>query len=305
MTGSGSPQKLFLTESLASRSRLPGVTSAVGCAQRALPNGPPRIHGGKSVKSRPAGGTNVGEATNLARFAVAGYRRRMRFGYNAAICNPIGGRPQGPPARNNLRETLMANASHTIRQELYGILLFVGSIWAVFLLTCVFQSLDGFGIVPRTVVGLIGIPLCPFLHYNLHHLLANTVPLLVLLALLAGSQARSWEIVVEVVLLGGLLLWLFGPKVDTIGASGLIFGLITFMIVSGILERRIVPLLVTVVVGFMYGGTLLWGILPHGDPLVSWQGHLCGAIAGAGVACALARKPAKDQQRANEGEHSV
>jgi membrane associated rhomboid family serine protease len=190
----------------------------------------------------------------------------------------------------------MASASHTIRQELHGILLFVGSIWAVFLLTRVFPSLDNFGIVPRTLQGLVGIGAAPFLHANWHHLFANTIPLVFLLALLAGSQARSWEIVVAVALLGGLLLWLVGPQGDAIGASGLIFGLIAFMIVAGILERRTVPLLVTLVVGFLYGGTLLWGILPHGDPQVSWQGHLSGAIAGVAVAYALARTPAKDEE---------
>ena len=79
-------------------------------------------------------------------------------------------------------------ASHTIRQELHGILLFVGSIWAVFLLTLFFPWLDNLGIVPRTLPGLVGIGLAPFLHANWHHLFANTIPLVVLLALLAGSQ---------------------------------------------------------------------------------------------------------------------
>ncbi len=194
----------------------------------------------------------------------------------------------------------MANASHTIRQELHGIALLVGTIWAVFLLSLIFPSLDNLGIVPRTLAGLVGIPLSPFLHASWHHLFANTIPLLILLMLLAGSQARSWQIVALVALLGGLLLWLIGPRADTIGASGLIFGLIAFMIVSGILERRIVPLLATVVVGFLYGGTLLWGILPHGDPQISWQGHLCGAVAGVGVAYALARRPAEDQTPAKD-----
>jgi membrane associated rhomboid family serine protease len=186
----------------------------------------------------------------------------------------------------------MANASHTIRQELHGILLFVGSIWAVFVVTLAFPAIDSFGVVPRTLVGLVGIPAAPFLHASLHHLLGNTIPLLVLLALLAGSQARSWEIVLDVALLGGLLLWLFGRNATHIGASGLIFGLVAFLIVSGVLERRIIPLLVSVVVGFLYGGTLLWGVLPRMGSHISWDGHLCGAIAGAGVAYALTRKSA-------------
>jgi membrane associated rhomboid family serine protease len=129
----------------------------------------------------------------------------------------------------------------------------------------------------------------PFLHANLHHIVSNTVPLLVLLALLAGSKARSWMIVVYVTLLGGLLLWLFGRTADHIGASGLIFGLVAFLIVSGLLERRPVPLLVSAIVGFLYGGTLFWNVLPQAGSHVSWDGHLCGAIAGGIVAYVLTR----------------
>ena len=189
----------------------------------------------------------------------------------------------------------MTNASHTIRQEHHGIVLFVGGIWAVFLATCAFPSLDSFGVVPRTLIGLIGIPASPFLHANLNHLIGNTIPLLVLLMLLAGSRARSWEIVLEVALLGGLLLWLFGRHATHIGASGLIFGLAAFLIVSGIRERRTIPLVVAVVVGFLYGGTLLWGVLPSVGPDISWDGHLSGVIAGAAVAYVLTRKPAPEE----------
>jgi membrane associated rhomboid family serine protease len=121
--------------------------------------------------------------------------------------------------------------------------------------------------------------------------LSNTIPLFVLLALLAGSNARSWEIVAEVVLLGGLLLWLVGRPATHIGASGLIFGLITFLIVSGIREKRIVPLVVCLVVGFLYGGALIWGIIPRFGSHGSWDGHLCSALAGGIVAYALTRKP--------------
>jgi membrane associated rhomboid family serine protease len=195
----------------------------------------------------------------------------------------------------------MANASHTIREELHGIVLFVGCIWGVFLLTLVFPSLGALGVVPRTLSGLVGVAAAPFLHASLHHLFGNTVPLLVLLALLAGSQARSWEIVIGVVLLGGLLLWTFGRSANHIGASGLVFGLIAFLIVSGIVERRIVPLIVTAVVASLYGGTLLWGVLPCSDPHMSWDGHLCSAVAGALVAYAAARRPAPQGDAGEEG----
>jgi membrane associated rhomboid family serine protease len=183
------------------------------------------------------------------------------------------------------------NASHSVRQELHGILLFVGTIWAVFVVTRVFPALDlkSYGVQPRTAVGLVGIVAAPLLHDDWHHIIGNTMPLFVLLALLAGSKARSWEIVIDVALLGGGLLWVFGRPACHIGASGLIFGLIAFLILSGILEKRLVPLLVAVFVGFLYGGTLISGVLPRIGSHVSWDGHLCGAVAGGIVAYVLTR----------------
>ena len=105
--------------------------------------------------------------------------------------------------------------------------------------------------------------------------------------LLAGSRARSWEVVVAVSVLGGLLLWVFGRSANHVGASGLISGLTMFLIVSGFREGRIVPLLIALLVGFLYGGSLVMGVIPRFGSNVSWDGHLCGAIAGAIVAVAL------------------
>ncbi len=102
--------------------------------------------------------------------------------------------------------------------------------------------------------------------------------------LLAGSKANSWAVVVEVVLLGGILLWLFGRPANHIGASGLIFGLIAFLIVSGLLERRFVPLIISVVVIFFYAGSLLLGVVPRLGSHISWDGHLFGAVAGGIIA---------------------
>ena len=181
---------------------------------------------------------------------------------------------------------------HTIREELNGVLVFVGVIWCVFFVGLVAPfKLDSFGVTPRTLVGLVGIPAMPFLHANLAHLLSNTIPLTVLLLLLAGSKAKSWAIVAEIVLLGGVLLWLFGRQATHVGASGLISGLIVFLMVSGFLEKRIVPLVISVAVGFLYGGTLLWGILPRLGSQVSWDGHLFGAIAGGIIAYLLTKGP--------------
>jgi membrane associated rhomboid family serine protease len=176
-------------------------------------------------------------------------------------------------------------AISTIRDELYTVLGFVGLIWFIYLIQCVAPvPLESYGITPRTLTGLVGILAAPFLHANLGHLLANTIPLIVLLVLLAGSKANSWTIVAYIVLLGGLLLWLLGRSATHIGASGLIYGLIGFLLMSGIWERRIVPMFISLVVAILYGGALLSGVIPGADSQMSWDGHLFGAIAGVLIA---------------------
>ena len=186
---------------------------------------------------------------------------------------------------------------HGIVDELRGVLLFVAAIWVVFLVGQLVVSLDQFALVPRFWRGLPGIVAMPFLHASFHHLLSNTLPLVVLLTLLAGSRARSPAIAATIILLGGLLLWLFGRNgtatepIAHVGASGLVFGLITFLILSGITERRLVPLLVSVLVGLLFGGTLLWGVLPLQQAQVSWDGHLSGAVAGAAAAAVIFASP--------------
>ncbi|MDB5385696.1 MAG: hypothetical protein JWM11_1342 [Planctomycetaceae bacterium] len=174
---------------------------------------------------------------------------------------------------------------NTIQQELKGVITFIAIIWVVFLLEFVMPfNLLSYGVTPRTLSGLWGIPVMPFLHANLQHIVSNTIPLFVLLVLLAGSKARSWEVVAEIVVFGGLLLWLCGRPATHVGASGLIFGLIAFLIVSGWMERRFVPLVIAVVVTFLYGGILLPGVMPHIGSHISWDGHLFGAIAGGIIA---------------------
>lgn len=195
----------------------------------------------------------------------------------------------------------MPGEPHTIRQEITGVVLFVGAIWAVFLVSVPFPGLDQYGVIPRRIVGLFGIPAMPFLHANLEHILSNTIPLVVLLILLAGSRAESWEVVVFIALLGGFLLWIFGREAVHIGASGLISGLIAFLILSGFLEKRIIPLLIALLVGFFYGGSLVIGVIPRLGSHISWDGHLCGAVAGGIVAYALARAPRQRSQESLAG----
>lgn len=182
-------------------------------------------------------------------------------------------------------------ARHTVREELVGVVAFVGAIWGVFLVSLALPwlHLEHYGITPRTSRGLVGIVAAPFLHANFEHLTSNTVPLVVLLLLLAGSNARSWAVVLAITLAGGGLLWMFGRTATHIGASGLIFGLIAYLIVAGLLERRFVPLAISLLVGFMYGSVLWSGVVPRMGSAVSWDGHLLGAVAGGVVAWGLSR----------------
>lgn len=203
--------------------------------------------------------------------------------------------PSMPPLKfeDAMIESPSADYRHSIRDELVGVIAFIGVIWLTFVLD-LFLPLEQFALVPRTIRGLPGIVAMPFLHGGWGHLISNTTPLFVLLILLAGSRARSWLVVTAIVLLGDVLLWIFGRNGNAevvqvhVGASGLVFGLITFLLAAGFLERRVIPLLTSLLVGFLYGGTLLFGVLPL-QRGISWDGHLWGAVAGILVAFSSAR----------------
>lgn len=173
----------------------------------------------------------------------------------------------------------MKSHVHKIKEEALSIAIFVISIWAIFLLDLVLP-LEKFGLIPRDSDGLIGIFAMTFLHGSYQHLISNTVPLIALLALLAGSRVDSRKIVTVIMILGGVLLWIFGRgDYSHIGASLLVFGLAVFLVVSGIIEKRTVPMIISIVVALVYGTSLLSGIMPWQNG-ISWDGHLLGGIAG-------------------------
>ncbi len=180
----------------------------------------------------------------------------------------------------------MAVKLKSIGEELktHGQLMFglVGMMWVVEIVNQLFfrDALDQFGIVPRSLPGLIGIVLAPFLHSDFAHLLANTLPFLVLgwWVLLRGLEMFI-EVSVIVILVSGLGVWvLAAPNTVTIGASGVVFGYLGFLLLRGFFERSWVAIFFSVLV-FMAYGSVIWGVLPL-VPGVSWQGHLFGLIGG-------------------------
>ena len=180
---------------------------------------------------------------------------------------------------------------HTIKHELAGILVFIAILWITFVgdwLTG--WQLQYYGLQPRTLRGLIGIAMMPLLHGSFGHLLGNSISLIILLPLLAGSRASTLKTSLIIVLLSGSLLWIFGTPALHIGASGLIYGLICFLLGAGYFERRIMSAIIALVVLFFYGTTLVFGVLPFINPGISWDGHLMGAIAGGSLAFVQAKQ---------------
>ncbi len=153
--------------------------------------------------------------------------------------------------------------------------------WLVFVVDLILPpDLRRLGLYPRSVSGIVGIPLMPFLHASFDHLLGNTISLIILLFLLVGSRKDSWWVVGCIVLVSGALLWIFGRPAVHVGASGVTFGLCSFLITVSIRERRVIPVVIGILVGLIYGGTMLTGVIPRWQSDISWDGHLCGLLAG-------------------------
>ncbi len=162
--------------------------------------------------------------------------------------------------------------------------------WAVEIIDLLPRTdFDRWGIRPRQLRGLTGVVASPFLHDGLGHLIGNTIPFLVLGCVIAVSGIQRFvQVTVIVGLCAGLGTWLVGP-VHTIhiGASGLVFGYLTYLVARGFFEHHIGQIVVGIVV-FVFYGSLLWGLLPR--PGISWQGHLFGALGGVLAAWVIHRQ---------------
>ncbi len=186
-------------------------------------------------------------------------------------------------------------AKHTIREEMKWVVLFVGAIWVVFLLNCLPLpiNLNDYGLRPRTLSGPGGniygaVSASRYLALGQQH--GPVVCLAQLAGRIESRVALGGDLAGDV---GGLLLWVGGQPAIRIGASGLVFGLIAYLISAGFFERRPLSILISVVVRHCRK-TLFFGVLPRPQSGISWDGHLFGALAGIAVSYASARL-----QRAN------
>lgn len=140
--------------------------------------------------------------------------------------------------------------------------------------------LDGYGIIPRELSGLKGILFAPFIHGDFPHLMANTVSLIILGFILASIEDNGIApVLLAVMLLGGIGTWVIGRSGTVhIGASGVIYGILGYLIAIGFFRKDLISVIVSVSVFFMYGG-MIFGVLPS-VPHMSWESHLCGFVSG-------------------------
>ncbi len=152
--------------------------------------------------------------------------------------------------------------------------------WMVYFITIALNlDLSRMGILPRDMIGILGIISGPIVHANFSHLLSNSVPLLILGWTIFFFYSKvSYKSFIVIYVLTGLFVWLFARQVYHIGASGIVYGFVSFLFFSGIFRRDNKSIAIALIVTFLYGG-IVWGVLP-GQKGISWESHLFGGIAG-------------------------
>ena len=167
-----------------------------------------------------------------------------------------------------------------MKSKIFLIVAFLSMIWAIEILNGFMgHRLSTWGILPRTEIGLRGIPLSPFLHGSFNHVLSNTIPFLILGGLVAfrGSQ-KLIGVSLFIIGVGGTGVWLLGRPAFHVGASGLVFGYFGYLVAAGWYDRKLGSILAAFAVIVLYGG-LVVVVLPTVG-FVSWEAHLFGLIAG-------------------------
>jgi membrane associated rhomboid family serine protease len=188
--------------------------------------------------------------------------------------------------------SVSAPKSKTVARE-EGLALLAATVALMWLVQLI-NSLDSYkldqdGLYPHNVDRIWGIFTTPFLHASWSHLIGNTIPFVFMGVLIAlAGPGRFAAVTLIVIVLGGLGTWLISPAgVPVVGASGVVFGYATFLLTRGFFNHSLIEILAGVVVGAVFGSALLASLVPHGN--VSWQGHLCGGIAGVIAAWLMSR----------------
>jgi membrane associated rhomboid family serine protease len=153
-------------------------------------------------------------------------------------------------------------------------------LWIVHLISFIFQiDMTRLGILPRNFAGLLGIITSPLIHADFSHLISNTIPLVVLGWIIFFFYPKvSYLLFGIIYFFTGLLVWIFARPVYHIGASGIVYGFVSFLFFSGLFRRDNKSIALALIITFLYGG-LVWGMIP-GWKTISWESHLFGALTG-------------------------
>jgi membrane associated rhomboid family serine protease len=160
--------------------------------------------------------------------------------------------------------------------------IFVFLMWLVKIVELLFEiDLSRFGIYPLTLHGLPGIVFSPFIHADFHHLLSNSLPLFFLsIALFYFYSEVAVKVFIWTYFITGLLVWIGGREAWHIGASGLVYGLASFLFFSGIIRKYFRLIALSLLIVFLYG-SMVWGLFPGVYKNVSWESHMLGFFSGA------------------------
>ena len=177
-------------------------------------------------------------------------------------------------------KTIMDEEKKKFKQSIKIPLIFIGIIWLVKIVeVSAGISFVQFGLLPREPVGLIGIITAPLIHSGFVHLISNTFPLFILgTALYYFYPESAGRVAILVYLLSNIIVWFIGRESYHIGASGVVYGLVTFTFFSGVIRWDRRSIVLSLIITFLYG-SYTWGVLPT-DPKVSWESHLSGAVIG-------------------------
>ena len=203
------------------------------------------------------------------------------------------------------RRRVIIQPATNLRKAFIPVMWFVLTLWVIHICNALLSlELGRFGVLPGELKGLQGVLFAPLIHGSFTHIFSNTLPLLVLGTAMRLGYPRSSRFVIPIIYLGtGLLVWAFARQNFHIGASGLNFGMLSFVFVIGALRRDVKAIALSCLVFFMYG-SMIWGIFPT-TPDVSFESHFFGAVLGA--VCAISFKnhdPKPPEKRYDwENEH--
>jgi membrane associated rhomboid family serine protease len=180
----------------------------------------------------------------------------------------------------------MVSEAHRFQRGIWVTLLFTFLLWFIKAIEVAFEiDFTEFGILPRHLYGMFGIITGPLVHGDIFHLISNTFPLIILgIGLFYFYHKIAFEVILIIYLMTGFWVWLAAREAYHIGISGIVYGLLSFLLFSGFIRRDSKSLSVSFIVLLIYGGNMIYGIFPTNSG-VSWESHLLGAISG--LFCAI------------------